>query len=590
MSHVEPYWKFVDGSYHFNASINRGSNIYWKHPSAAEVVRSTEQLAADALAGIEWRNDAILHEYVRGKSSVGTALYVAQNGRRWATTVAAPLFYLPDHTGTITVTATFTAFGEFDAMPATQTVSKDFTLAQLGINVIPEAGTQYPSHRCMMISIDALQDGSKALCAIVMTEVPETADQVVVHQYTGRGWWELGQTQDLAFYSTPTCYMSVLEIGLSGDPAAGTGDFSVTVVRDTAACIGTVSMTNVGIGNSHSITHTGSTTTEISGATKTVTEAATGYIVDADPELYGPSFSSVTECDIDGGNVVTGKIVGAWYEGALIKFATVDYAHTMQKTHAWSYDFSGAQVTTYTGSDAAGWTLVSRTSDRQMHRVQNRSGRIDTSCTLYVDGNEIDTFSVGVSYDYTQTNDTWFGAGGTGTTYSNYQSLDKTLWAGDVSYDTSWYKINEDPSVGFSWDPDGNIIYEGTADRRNVVKFYEAVCTRGWDRLSGARDVPNSSGGLDANGGEWCPWGVSILQSSHKIFRIWANASYGGYLEPAKRICAASKAGYAAVGASPVGTITALPVAERSTLPDLYASLHPLTGQLATGDRPVNWI
>lgn len=582
---VSPWLSYGDGYYAFSPCINKGSNYYWKHPYAPAVVRSTEALARDTAAGLEWRNDAILHDYIRGKAPMGLAIYIDGNGKKWRVNLTSARFLLPDSSGPVSITIDFLLFGEFGKPSVLQSVTKSFTFAEIGItSPLPEAGTQYPSHLCGIVSLDVTHDGSRALCATRMAQQPALADYQLTPMYRGRAWWSETQSTDHTFYEQPQCTMSVFEIEFYGDPAASTADFSVTVVKNTSECVGTITSTQTGAGYWSEFLFANSvSTTELNTPQtgyQTTTTNADGFVIFDHDE--GSIFTGERK-DSSLNVSITGKIISAWYGSGGVEYVTTDHSMIDVINDYWEGSNTGTSVVVKNSQGS----VVSYESDihSEFHQHQNRF--MESSWTLKMNGVVIDTATFGVTmsavrniaYDHPEAYST--------VTTQNF-SIQKTWVAPGVSYTTTGSQLGTDPSTGYMWDLWGSWLhFLSTADQRNFSYFYNGSCTQGFGQILGAR--------LLAGAMEFADWRVAVVASSNKIFRLCYSTNYGGPNsgtgnEPLTWVFGASKAGYAATGPNPVGTLAAIPVAVYSTLPDLYASLHPLTGQLATGDRPVNWI
>jgi hypothetical protein len=166
-----------------------GATYLQRGPLAA-VSRSTEELAADALAGRSWRNDAVLsgaRMHLYGKRLDGW-IYCAPDGSRWLVSTG-PLCVGIQTDQPLSVTLSLTRFGEFAGGPA-ETVNPIAALADLQ-QTEPDptfpAGTQAYGAVC-----DIRPDGSKALVMLYVPVVP-FAQNSGFHPLSKRpvGWLEL---------------------------------------------------------------------------------------------------------------------------------------------------------------------------------------------------------------------------------------------------------------------------------------------------------------------------------------------------------------------------------------------------------------
>lgn len=213
-----PNGAHIDGT--FSASSARGA-VRLAVPGAPAVSRTPEQLAADAVAGYQWRNDApvmlvsssspLLRLYGAGRDTVAQSIYAAGLGNCWAVLLPNSMDVNAARTELVHP-ATLSAIGRLKLGGVPEEDVRSVTVTLGGY----EAFNPYSP----MVMLDALPDGSAAILGRAvysaeqeLTVVPFPAAGFALMTVSGAGTDELPLSVNLSLLSAPLASDSDTKIG-----------------------------------------------------------------------------------------------------------------------------------------------------------------------------------------------------------------------------------------------------------------------------------------------------------------------------------------------------------------------------------------
>lgn len=200
-----------------------------KVPGIAEVSRTVDELAADAAAGRQWRNKAMLsgHRFQLYGQNLDGWVYIDSAGDRWLVKITNDLGTVSFNLSTaISIDLSFTRFGAFgkDADTVTRTVGLSYYgQPNAPFDGFPSGVGVNESITTASFLIDGIySDGSKVA--------------LVVRRFRP-GYKAPGQGEDV-FYKHPLGWLEIAITGLGGDPTVTlsvlkTRDETLVVVDDT---------------------------------------------------------------------------------------------------------------------------------------------------------------------------------------------------------------------------------------------------------------------------------------------------------------------------------------------------------------------
>lgn len=203
--------------------------LAFRPPGTPAVARTPEQAAADAAAGRQWLDYALISGraprllYGQSLGGAGTWLYAAPDGSRWLVRLQGATS-LRNLTVPWSVSVTVERFGEFGAPAESHTLSDTLTDWQQTLPGNPAGLYHVAPHGAVTSAYCTVQDvrpdGSQAVLAVEIDDLPSQQDY--------RGWP----------HRLPQVALGFVTLSLSGTPGVDAA-LAAAVVRSRAQTLGT---------------------------------------------------------------------------------------------------------------------------------------------------------------------------------------------------------------------------------------------------------------------------------------------------------------------------------------------------------------
>lgn len=526
-------------------------------PGIPAVVRTAEEQAADAAAGMEWRTTAnIANRFVHGRGFPDDVwIYRDPAGRRWAVYFSAVSG--PNKAGTSPLAGRlyFVRFGDF-GVPA-KTYNRVIALQPADIG-------QASPNLSSVSDFNLLDDTTWFRLATVYDSLTDGSAAII-----GMHWLDgivaaLGGAELQAIYP-----IGFVECALSGSPEDGTLAVTWTTLATREQTLGAFAHTTDAnwVANVYDTITTetqdlyeGGRTEYVTWSYGTLPPGSAGAEVAA-----GPYSESLT---------VTGRIVSMRYENGEPVSTSVDFSHSMQSEMTSSFDRGGVRTRMYETGGGGSDVLVSETDTRYQDIIFSISRQMSTKWTLRDNGIEVSAFEHG----FTQSGSRDISLTGTSETIDASGTMQWTTTGGfshqisapamGVSRPYGPNGFGADYEVGNSLFTFGNSFGDMDTDLARVVVAMGAP----WAAWMGASPTGSAVGKIGWSSTTWCyaPQAVGMV--------LWSSGSdadvitYGTIKHPAGAVSAVTEAKPA------------------SAKPRLYGSWCPATSQFAQDVVPVCWV